>query len=257
MVAGGAAIALVFGLLACRAFEVILRVDSEFAASPGTYFRIGVAALVPLIALSVLTAAILGGLAVIALLVRRPARRVWSAWSGLQQRMNPQTVAAAVLVVGTALWLTLTWTYRELFGAMLDLYQHPATASVGAISGASRGAHVQYANASASLSFLLIVAALVWLPRLARRAAEPANIRTLSWGVLALAFVVMLGPTVPRRFLFERFRVMEYAGRPMPEIGRSGTDLLLFDRTRRVTLRVRHDASVLTPTERTELLFGD
>ncbi len=250
------AISLVLGLVACRTFDVILRVDSEFASSFGDYLRVGLSALVPLVALSVMTAALLGVAAGVAQFVRGHARRFRDAWHRVHARMNLQTVAAAVLVGGTVAWVALTYTYRELFTALFELQQNPAGASVTAISAAWRPYHLQYANVSASLSFLLIVAGLAWLPRAARRAGHAPAVQPLAWAIVALGVVVMLGPTIPRRFLFERFRVMEYGDRPVLQINRAGEDVLLYDPARRVTFRARRDAASLKSTELTQQLFA-
>lgn len=254
-VAVSVAISLVLGLLACRTFDVILRVDSQFASSFGDYLRTGIAALLPLVARSIVTAAMLGLAVGVAQFVQGHARRFRNAWHRVHARLNLQTVATAVLVGGAAAWVALTVTYREVFTALFDLQQNPAGASVTAISAAWRPYHLHYANLSASLSFLLIVAGLAWLPRVARRSGDPARVQTLSWAIVALGVIVMLGPTIPRRFLFERFRVMEYAGRPVLEINRAGDDVLLYDPARRVTFRAHRDTPALSATESTQLLF--
>jgi hypothetical protein len=60
---------------------------------------------------------------------------------------------------------------------------------------------------------------------------------------------------MPRRFLFERFRVVEYDGQRTVMIGSAGDHLLLYDSIRRATVRVRRDAAGVRVTEMTRQIF--
>ena len=68
-------------MVACRSFEVLLRIDSEFAASFADYFRVGREALTPFVALWLVTARGNGHLGGLALLARWRAANVWRRWS--------------------------------------------------------------------------------------------------------------------------------------------------------------------------------
>ena len=69
-----------------------------------------------------------------------------------------------------------------------------------------------FSTGCALLSFFLVIPAVAWFPSLRQRSSDPAAIQKLRWAMLLLALVVMLAATMPRRFLFERFRVVEYDG---------------------------------------------
>ena len=247
----------IFGLIACRSFEVSLRVDSEFAASPSDYFRVGREALLPLVPLWVMATAAVAAAAGLALAVRALAKNQWDRWTRWWRQLNPNALATVALLIGISAWLALTWSYRDIFVALMGLSQHPGSAAVEAISYTSRPAHLDYSNASALLSFCLTVVGAVWLPHLRKRCSDPTTVRAIGWAALVLAVVVMLGPTMPRRFLFERFRVMEYDGRLALEIGSADNNLLLYDAQRRVSLRVSRNAGSLRSTELTRFIFQD
>ncbi|MEO7134883.1 MAG: serine/threonine-protein kinase [Vicinamibacterales bacterium] len=251
------AITWVFGVAAARYFEVFLRVDAEFTASVFDYFRIGWAAILPFLQLWVLASAATAAAAGLVLLLRKLASHRRRVMSDRTRRLNPQTLAITALLVGVATWLAVLWSNRDLFGALVDLHQNPATASIDAISFSARPKHLTFATDCALLSFILLLAAVAWFRRPSRASERSAFSRTLGWALLSLALLVALSPTMPRRFLFERFRVVEYDGRRAVMIGSARDDLLLFDSERRVTIRVRRDASGLRVTEMTRQIFED
>jgi hypothetical protein len=186
--------------------------------------------------------------------VRSRSPEVWKRWGGWWTRLDLDLAGMAVLAVGTVAWLALTWAYSDLFVALLELHEDPARAEIAAISLESRPDHAAYSVLSAALSFLLVVLGGV-VPYLRRRSGDPRPFRPVTWATLLLAAVVVVGPSAPRRFLFERFRVVEYAGQPVLEIARAGGNLLLYDPRRRVTLKVPRDATSPTPTETTRQIF--
>jgi hypothetical protein len=244
-----------FGLVACRAFEVGLGVDSEFSASFSEYFRVGTSALIPLISFWWIAGLATAAGAGLLLLVRWRAAKIWRAGSDRLNQLNPQALAMAVLVVGVASLVSLLWTHRNVFDALIGLHQRPESASIEAISFAARQQHLAFSTGCAILSFFLFLAAVAWLPALQRRSSSPAVIQTLRWALLTLTLVVMLAPTMPRRFLFERFRVVEYDGQRTVMIGSAGDHLLLYDSIRRATVRVRRDAAGVRVTEMTRQIF--
>ena len=252
-----AAITWVFGVVATRSFEVFLRVDSEFTASVFDYFGIGWLAILPFLPLWVMASAATAAAAGLILLVRKQASPAWlvvSRWIG---RLNPQTLGVTALLAGAATWLAVLWTNRDLFDALFGLHQNPATASIHAISFSARSKHLTFATICALLSFFLLLVAAAWFRLPSPASARAAFSRTLGWALLSLALLVTLSPTMPRRFMFERFRVVEYDGRRAVLIGSARDDLLLFDSERRVTVRVRRDASGLRVTDMTRHIFED
>ena len=255
IVAAVLGLSVVLGLIACRAFEVVLRVDSAFYVSAADYFRVGREALIPFVLYWIFAAAIAGAFAGVTRMIRWWAPQRWTALTTWGARWNPTGLAVGTLLLGVAGWLALTWVHRDLFAAMFDLHQSPESAAVGTLSFASRPRHTDYAVASAYLSFLLVAASFWWFPRLQRRTTDPAAIRVVTWATAILTVVVMLGPTVPRRFVFERFRVVEYQGQQALEIAGNTTELLLYDSDRRVSLRTRRDAPTLAPTTVTRQIF--
>jgi hypothetical protein len=244
------------GFLACRTFEAALHIDPEFAATPAVYFRIGPQALLPFAVYWIVAAAVLGVVLGAGLVIKSRAKLKWTVWTDWWERLDPNAVAVGTVIIGTLGWLILTWLHFGIFTALADLQQNPA-AAVASISYASRPEHLAYATTSAYLSFIMLVAGLRWLPRLCRRCPDPSTVRIMSWTALLVAFLVMVGPTLPRRFVFERFRVVEYEGRQTLEIGRSSDELLLYDAARRVTVRTRRDAPTLTVTESTRPIFEE
>ena len=251
------ALTLTFGMVACRSFEVLLHIDSEFSASFEDYLRVGREALTPFVALWLVTAvgtAAFGGLA---LLARWHAANVWRRWSDWSSRLDPQALALTALLVGAAAWGALLWANRDVLDALVNLHQHPASAPIAAISFAARQKHVAFSTGCALLSFFLALPAVAWFPSLRQRSSDPAAIQKLRWAMLLLALVVMLAATMPRRVLFERFRVVEYDGQRALVIGSAGDYVLLYDSARRATVRVRRDAAGLRTTEMTRQVFEE
>jgi hypothetical protein len=245
----------VFGVVATRSFEAVLRVDSDFTASVFDHFRIGWPSMLPFLSIGVIAAAATAAVAGLMLLFRKLASHWWLALSRWTGRLNPQVLGLTALLVGVAVWMAVIWSNRDVFAALGDLNQNPGTASIEAISFSAREKHLTLATRSALLSFFLLLVGVAWLRMPSRASARSAFSRTLGWALLSLALLVALGPTVPRRFMFERFRAVEYDGRRALIIGSARDDLLLFDSERRVTIRVRRDASGLRVTEMTRHIF--
>ena len=187
----------------------------------------------------------------------RRAANAWRGWNAWLNRLNPQAVATAILLAGIVALVTLVWSNRDVFDGLMGLHQRPSSAPIAAISFAARSKHLAFSTGCAILSFFMVLAAVAWLPALRRRSGSPAFIQRVQWALLLLALVVMLAPTMPRRLLFERFRVAEYDGQPAVVIGSAGDHLLLYDSARRATVRVRRDAAGLRMTEMTRQIFQD
>jgi hypothetical protein len=249
------ALSATLGFIASRGFEVVLRIDSDFSATPADYFRIGTAALVPFVAYWIVAAAALVGAAGLRMLLEWGIKKEWTKWSQWWGQLNPNALAVGTFLAGAASWFVLVWTHAPIFSALFDLHERPLNASVDMISYASRSTHLTYAIYSAYLSFFLIAAALLWFPRLQRRRTDSLTVKVMSAATLIVAFLTMAGPTLPRRFLFERFRVVEYQGRDALVIGSAGDELLLYDAIRRQSLRVRRDNPNVATKEGTQPLF--
>jgi hypothetical protein len=227
------------GFIASRAFEVVLHIETAFTATASDYLRVGREAILPFGVYWIPPAAVLGILAGARLLLRRWMKSRWAKWADRWNGIDPNFIAVSTLILGTAAWLTLTWMHAGVFVALFDLQQSPSSASVDAISYASRQAHLQYATNSAYLSFMMVLAGLRWLPQLQTRCRDGTTVRLMAWATLLVAVLTMAGPTLPRRFLFERFRVVRYDGRSLLVIGSAGEDrLLLYDPARRVGVPV-------------------
>ena len=256
-VVGLIAITWLFGVVATRSFEVFLRVDSDFTASIVDYFRIGWTAILPFLPLWIMASAATAIAAGLLFLLRRRASHQQLVASRWDRHLTPQTLGTTALVVGVVTWLAILWSSRDLFDALIGLHQNPATASIEAISLSARPRHLTFATRCALLSFVLVLATLAWF-RMAARAPAGAGVnRAFGWALLSLAVLVALSPTMPRRFMFERFRVVEYEGQQAVMIGAARDDLLLFDSRRRVTIRVRRDASGLRVLDMTRFIFED
>ena len=249
----------VLGFIAWRAFAVVMRIDSAFIGIE-EYVAVGSRALLAFVLWWTLTAVGFGILVAAHLLLRWLLRDRWNAWLGWWESLDPNTVAVSVFLAGATLWIVLTWQHYDVFAALYDLHENPQRASVSAISYASRAKHTAYSNNSAYLSFALILTAVFWLPRLQRQRQDSATAKVMSSAMLVVAFLAMMGPTIPRHFMFEKFRVLDYEGRETVIIGESAAELLLYDAARRQSLRVPRDLSVLRQRigesgERTRFIF--
>ena len=256
--AGMIAVALValaglLGFIACRAFEVVLHIDHDFYATPGQFFTVGRQALIPFVAYAVVPAAILSMLAGVRLLLRRA--KVWARWERFRASLDPTVVAVAILLLGIVCCYAVINAHYAVFAALVDLHQAPDTASVAGINFASRPAHLQYGIYSAYLTFMLVLAAFRWLPRLERCCDDPSTVRLTRWATIAVALLVIAMATLPRRFVFERFELVQFGNQPSVVIASNGEELLLYDPSRRRSARVRRTAPGLQRTGMTRPIF--
>jgi len=248
------ALAGILGFVACRAFEVVLHIDQDFYAPPGEYFTVGRQALIPFIAYAAVPAFVLILLSGARLLLKR-VPKVWGWWVERRASLDPNAVAVGILLLGMGCWYAITRTYYDVFAALVDLHQSPATASVAGINFSSRPAHLQYGIYSAYLVFMLVLAAFRWLPRLERCCDDPSTVRLTRWATLAVALLVLTMVTLPRRFVFERFEVVRLGSQATVVIGSNRDELLLYDATRRTSTRVPRSAPELQRTGMTRPIF--
>jgi Protein kinase domain len=242
------------GFVACRAFEVVLHIERDFYATPGQFFTVGRQALIPFIAFAIVPAGILSILAGARLLLRK-VPTVWGRWEAFRASLDPTAIAVTILLLSMGCSYAVIHTHYAIFATLADLHQAPATASVDGIDFASRNAHLDYSYYSAYLTFMLVLAAFRWLPRLERCCDDPSTVRLTRWATIAVAVMVIAMATLPRRFLFERFEVVRFGNQPAVVIASNGEELLLYDPTRRVSSRVRKSAPDLQRTGMTRLIF--
>jgi len=100
IVSGSLAVAVaaaeLFGFVAARAFETVLRIDPDFAVGPAAYFSLGTQALFPFVVYWAAAAAVFGLLSVA---LRPPLRAVSKRWSIVSASLHPVGVATAILLL--------------------------------------------------------------------------------------------------------------------------------------------------------------
>jgi tRNA A-37 threonylcarbamoyl transferase component Bud32 len=244
------------GFVASRAFDVVLRIDPDFAAGPATYLSVGTRALFPFVVYWFGGAAVLG---VVSLAFHTRLGTVWQRWTMWSQSLDPTAVAVAIFLAGAACSVAITWAFFDLFSTLSALQEEPFSPSVdvSALSPASRDIHVAHFAYSTFLSFILAVAAWRWFPQLEKRSEDASTIRLIMGATVAVALLVIAAAVVPRRFVWERFELVTFEGIPSLVIGANREELLLYDadspeRTRR---RIRKDAPSLQRSGITRKLF--
>jgi len=247
------------GLLASRVFEVTLGIESDFAAGPVEYFSVGFYAVLPFVLYWLAGFAIVGGLAGLRPLFRRPLEVIRKRWTALTGSWDPATVATIVFLSGAGGWLAITWACWSIFDALGVLIASPTGRSgdVAVLSSASRSLHLAQGHASAILSFLLGLAAWQWFPRLEKRAEDASRVRLLKWATATVAFMVVATAVVPRRFIWDRFEVVAFENQTAFVIGTSNDDLLLYSPYQEggKRWRVRRDAPSLQRSGTTAQIF--
>jgi serine/threonine-protein kinase len=250
------------GLVASRFFEVGLGIEREFAAGPAQYFSVGTAALTPFVifwlVLAILAVVIIAGLR--SIVPQRFAAAV-KGWTAGLASADAEKVATIVFLAGAAAALAITVDSWSIFHTMDALRIGPNTKPVdlSALSSASRPLHRFYSNSSVLLSFLLGFAAWQWFPRLESRAGDDAKraVRRFRWATLVVAIIVVSMASMPRRFIWERFEVVQFENQPAFVIGSNSDELLLYSPRggERRRWRVRKDATTLQRTGTTAYLF--
>jgi tRNA A-37 threonylcarbamoyl transferase component Bud32 len=259
IVAGAAAGMEVLGFVASRAFEVVLRIDPDFAAGPADYFAVGAQALVPFVVYWVGTAAVLGALVGFRLLFPSSVKTIWTRGTAWLESVDPTVLASVVFLLGTTCWVTITWAFYDLFAAIIAFWEAPLATSVdlSILSPASHDFHRTHGGYSAYLSFILGLVAWQWFPRLEQRVEDASTVRLIKWATVAVALLVVATAVLPRRIVWESFEVVEFENRQAFVIGTSSEELLLYapDAAERTHWRVRRDAPTLQRTGVTRKLF--
>ena len=221
MVAAAAVATEAVGFLACRTFEVVLRIEPDFAAGPVEYFSAGATGLLPFLIFWLAGAAVVGVGAALRPLFRSPVQAIATRWTALTDSLEPGTIGAIVFLFGLAAWVAITWSCWDIFKA-LDTLRFPPGDSVvdlSVLGAAGRPLHRTHGNYSAYLSFALGVAAWRWFPRLEQRAAHPATVRSLRWATAAVVFIIVAAVIAPRRIIWEDFEIVAFEEQPAFVIG--------------------------------------
>jgi hypothetical protein len=244
-VAGIAVFAVALGWLSSQAFQTILRIDPEFVARPSEYFGIGVLALRPFVFVWTLAAA---GVAVLAALRSLVAPRLRSQrLSDLVNRSDPATLAGVVVAAGVVGLVGLTWQFWPVLNGgltALALDPNPESLDLSILGWAGRPAHRFHSQASVAVSFLLLLAAWRWFPRLEKRATDPARVRRLQWAAVVVALLVVAEETITRPILWDRREIVTFQNQQAFVIGTNNQELLLYTPAKgeRKYLRVRLDS---------------
>lgn len=247
------------GLIASRAFEVSMGIHQDFAAGPGEYFTIGMAAAIPHAFMWSVGAAVVGALAWLRPLLRSRIAPIARRWDSLTRSVDGEALATIVLLCGAACWVALTWRSSSVFAALEALRAGQTTGRVdlSALSAGAYSLHRVHADTSGYLSFLLALVAWKWFPRFEKRAADPSRVRFLRWATVVLAFIVIAMAVVPRRFIWERFEVVTFDNQRAFVIGTNTEELLLYspgaDERRR--WRVPRNAATLQRTGQMARIF--
>ena len=247
------------GLIASRVFELVLRIDEEFAAGPSDVFAVGLQTLFPFAIYWLAGAAVLAVLAGMRPLVRGRFGMWWNGRSGGSWSLDPAAQAMLVVLSGAAIWAALSWVYFDVFAALDRLRVAPAETPVDvtALSPSAHEAHTSYGGYSAFLSFAMALLAWRWFPQLERRAEDTSTVRLLRWAAAGVAFVAIASAAAPRRLIWETFEVVAFGNQRALVIASNADELLLYapDLAGRPRWRVQRDAPELQRTGATRKLF--
>ena len=220
------------GLLASRVFEVVLRVDPDFAAGPTEYLNVGYHALTPFAILWILGAAAIAALAALRPFIWPRTVAIRRRLSALEESLDPSVPAALTLMLGVGGLILLYWSFSTVYVALerLALDPQPGSLDLSVLSSAARPLHRAHFLYSAVLSFLLGLAVWRWSPHLERRSADPKRLRTVKWATAAVAFLIVALETAPRRIIWDDFEVVSFENRQASVISTSSRELLLYAR---------------------------
>jgi hypothetical protein len=126
------------------------------------------------------------------------------------------------------------------------------------LAPASRPVHQAHGIWSAFLSFVAGLAVWRWFPGLEKRAQDVTTLRSVKWGTLAVACLMVLVPVAPRRAVWESYPIVSFDRRTALVMGTTGEELLLYapDEAGRPRFRVPVDSPGLRRTGETRPLFA-
>jgi hypothetical protein len=248
----------VFGFIACRIFDVAMRVDPAFRVGPSEYFRVGRDCLLPFAIYWLIGTVLFAVLAGVRFLLQPAMKRLASPAGGHMEPFAATTLATIIPVVGAICWAAITWVYLSVF-TTLDALAYPVPGNppdISILGPAFKATHISHGNLSAWLSFLLVLAVWRLWPALEQRSDNPSVTRGMKWATLAIAFVVMATASAPRRVVWDKFEVVLYKNHPSFVIGTNGDELLLCraDTIDTARYRVRRDDPELVRTNETRAL---
>ena len=248
----------VIGFIACRIFDVALRVPPAFRVGPGEYFRVGRDCLLPFAIYWVIGTVLFAVLAGVRFLLQPAMKRLTGSAGGHLEPFAATTLATIIPVVGAICWATITWVHLSVFTTLDALaYSVPGRATDIAILGpALKATHISHGNLSAWLSFLLVLAVWRLWPALEQRSDNRSVTRGMKWATIAVAFVVMATASAPRRVVWDKFEVVLYKNQPSFVIGTYSDELLLCPAGTigAARHRVRRNDPELVPTNETRAL---
>jgi hypothetical protein len=247
-----------FGFTAARGFEIILRIEPDFALGPAGILYVGVQSVIPFVVYGSFGIAVLGGLALLQKTIR-PLGSLWRRLVTFANSWDPVMTASAIALAGAASLVILNRVvYADFFDALYTVMDDPATTKDLSILGSGpRSLHVNHFYLSTYAALALALAVWRWFPALERRATPPSTVRLLKWSVVAIAIAFMAWVVLPRRIVWERYPVVEFDNRTGFVIGTAGDDLLVYepDQPGRPRRRIRQDISGFRKTAETGFLF--
>jgi hypothetical protein len=260
-----AAVAVVVGLtgllgfVAARAFEVALRIDPDFYLGIKDVFTVGSQALLPFVAYWVLGAAAIAVLFGLRLLAPAGVRGLSQRLIRRIQALNAAGVATVIFLTGAALGLAITLRYWDVFAVLWALRENPLlpAASMSILDPASRPIHEDHGVYSALLSFSLGLVVWRLFPHLEKGTADVSTLRTMKWGTIAVALLVVAVAVAPRRAVWDSYAVASFDNHSTLVIGTTASEFLLYapNEPDRPRFRVRKDTPGITLTGETRALF--
>ncbi len=219
----------------------------------------GSQALLPFVAYWVLGAAAIAILFGLRLLAPARLRGLSRQLIGRIQSLNAAGVATVIFLTGAALALAITLKYWEVFAVLWALRENPLlpATSMSILDPASRSIHEEHGVYSALLSFSLGLVAWRLFPHLEKGTTDMSTLRTMKWGTVAVALLVVAVAVAPRRAVWDSFAVASFDNHTALVIGTTGDELLLYapNEPGRPRFRVRKDAEGVRLTGETRALF--
>jgi tRNA A-37 threonylcarbamoyl transferase component Bud32 len=257
-VAAGAVVTIeALGFLACRLFDVALRVDSDMYAGPVQFFETGVSALLPFVASWIFATIVLAAMMALARLLRKPFAAVFARWR--PPALGAVTLATMVVLAGVAGWAAIGLIFSDVFSAISALVSAPLPSSVDAsVFGPQRMQfHEAHDFSTAILVFLLAFAIIRWFPKWEQSTRDSSVVQMLKWATVAVAFVALASATMTRRLVWDLFPEALFENRPAHVIAERGSELLLFRAGGgEPNHRVRADSPSLQRVGQKSKLFG-
>ena len=184
---------LVLGIVACRTFEVALRVPPGFMAGPMKYLHVGTWGLLAFVLFWVIGAAAVATLMWIRLLFRSASDRLTSPLERRVAAIKATTLAALVAMLGLLWWAAITWWHAPLFTTVFALQTGaPLGPNDLSLLNPLSESCTRVMVPSAVLSFSLLFVVWRWWPRLEHRAEEVSLVRSMKWAPIAVTILALV-----------------------------------------------------------------